>query len=205
MGGPAAGPAAPPPPPGPPPVPPDVELPHRRAARLLRPVPRPEPLVLRTGAGALLAVGTAPSPSLGFAVRVGVGSRSLSTDLEGTFDLPSSTAAEGRGRVSASLLAASIVPCWHQGVLLVCGLGSLGTIRGKGEGVPAAHSDSTLFWALGGRLGAELALDARFSGVVHGDLIAIGTPTTLRLDDRDVWTTAPIGVSVGTGIQAHFP
>jgi len=204
--GPGAGPGVPPGTAAKPPVPiPDRVLPSRRSARLVPPIRGPEPIVLRTGAGALLALGTAPGVSVGFATRLGVGWRSLSADLEARLDLPASTAGEGRGSVSAMLIAASLVPCWHRGPLLACGLGSLGAIRGKGEGVPSAHADATLFWAIGARLGAELALDERFSGVIYGDVTAIGTPTTLRLDERDVWSTAPIGVAVGAAVQAHFP
>jgi hypothetical protein len=111
----------------------------------------------------------------------------------------------GGGAVRAGLFAANIVPCFHLGPVAACALATVGALRGAGSGVPKPRDDATLFVALGGRVGAEIAFDRTFSAGIHGDLGAALTPTTLVVGVRDVWTTPRASAAIGAGVTAHFP
>jgi hypothetical protein len=162
-------------------------------------------VIVFAGAGAMVVAGSAPRATVGFAGRVGARWSWLSVGVEGRGDLPTSQDALGGGSVEASLLLASLVPCWHREALFVCGLGSFGVLRGAGDGVDKKRDDATLFGEAGARVGLEIPVSAPFSFVVHGDLAAITTPTELHLAGREVWTTAPLSAAVGVAGQLHFP
>ncbi len=159
----------------------------------------------RVGLGGLLAAGAAPALSVGGTLEAGVRWRALSLAVEGRADAPAGRSAEGGGAVRASLLEVSLVPCLHAGLVFACGLGSLGSLRGVGSGVPQPRDAATLFGAAGLRLGVELPLSKVLSLSFHGDLAATLTRTTLMLADRPVWTTPLLSGVVGAGVVAHFP
>jgi hypothetical protein len=159
----------------------------------------------RFGLGGLLAVGAAPSLSVGSALEVGVRRRAFSLSIEGRADAPASRRAEGGGAVRASLLAVSLIPCLRVGLVFGCGLGSLGSLRGAGSGVPRPRDDASLFGAAGLRLGVEIPFAKALSFSFHGDLAATLTRTTLLLADRAAWITPPVSGVLGAGVVAHFP
>jgi hypothetical protein len=197
-----AEPAPPPPPPAPPPPPP-AGPPQPRAPE---PHPPPEPgtpLRWRVAGGGLVAIGTAPAPAAGIWVGAAVRSGDLSIGLEGRADAFASKRVDA-GSVSASLLLASILPCWHPGFVLACGVGSIGALQGSGEQVDEPRKETTLFAAAGARLGVELPLGSVLALTGHVDVRANLTRTSLRLDDRDVWTTPPVGGDLGLGVRAEL-
>jgi hypothetical protein len=211
-GPPAPGPPAPSPPaPSPPaPSPPASWSAGPSAAPLPRPssapqAPPEEPLRLRAGVGGLVAAGASPGIGVGFAARIGLRKGALSAAIEGRADLPTSKRADGAGEVSASLLVATLLPCFHAGGAFVCGVGSIGALRGSGSGVPNAADDATPFAAAGVRAGSEIRIAGALSAEIHGELAATFTRTTLRLEDRDVWTTPPVSASLGAGVLLDFP
>jgi hypothetical protein len=177
--------------------------------RDMRPVPAAsralrEPLALRAAVGPVLGFGTAPGTSAGLALQLGGRRGWSSLGLEGRADLPVSEPAAAGGSVEASLLLLSIVPCAHRGLLLVCALGSLGSLRGMAEG-PGGHPERTIFGSAGVRAGVEIPLDTTLSARLAGDVGATLTPTTLYLNGEEVWSTPPLSAALGLAVQADFP
>lgn len=163
-----------------------------------------DPVRLRASIGPLVSFGAAPSTNLGITAQVGVRWRAVSIGLEGRADFPVSQQAVDGGRVSASLLAATVLPCAHYGVLLGCLLGTFGALRAEGESVTTPLRETKLYAAIGGRLGVEIPLGSIFAIGVHGDLFAPLTQITLRLNDRDVWTTPAVAGGLGAALAVTF-
>ncbi|MFT3768139.1 MAG: hypothetical protein QM820_22030 [Minicystis sp.] len=211
---PASAPAPPAPAAAPPPRAPAPEPPRRSErppAIIPEPLPaaivapRPERVHFRAGAGGVVAFGAAPAVNGGITTQVGLRYRAFSAAIEGRFDVPASTAAPGGGTVSAGLLAASVVPCFHVRAFAACGIGMVGALRGTGAGVPSAKAAVTPFAALGLRAGVEIPVAGIVSADLHGDLDITLTRTTLQLDGRDVWTTPRAAGAFGAGVLVHFP
>lgn len=163
-----------------------------------------DPVRLRGSIGPLVSFGAAPSTNLGITAQVGVRWRAVSIGLEGRADFPVSQQAVDGGRVSASLLAATVVPCAHYGVLLGCLLGTFGALRAEGESVTTPLRETKLYAAIGGRVGVEIPVGSIFAIGVHGDLFAPLTQITLRLNDRDVWTTPVVAGGLGAALAVTF-
>jgi hypothetical protein len=164
----------------------------------------PPGMGLDLGAGALAAYGSAPSPSVGFRASIGARWRRVSLSVEGRADLPASATAPGSGRVESSILAAMLIPCTLRGVILLCGVAGAGSLRADSSDVAATRHADTFFAAAGVRFGVEIPLGGALAVVVHTDLLATLTPTTLRLNGQDVWTSPPVSGTLGLGMASHF-
>jgi hypothetical protein len=189
----------------PPPRPPPEPKPAVVARSLAEPPPpaRPppgEPWRLRLGTYGSLSFGSAPAPAVGAAALVGVRRGELSVSIEARRNLPAGDDAEPRGRVQASLSAASLVPCYHAGVLVACLLGTLGALQGEGEGVAEPRKDTSLHAAVEARAGLELPLASSIALAAFAGLGAPLTRTTLQVNDQDVWTTPALVSTLGLGI-----
>jgi hypothetical protein len=138
------------------------------------PVPSPR-LRFAMGAGTFGSIGYAPGAAVGFAVfgRMRLGDASLG--LEGRADLPAGADVSGGGHVQSSLLAVSLSPCGHVGVLFGCARGSLGRLHAEGADVTDPRSTGELWAAVGLRGGAELALGHAVALRVHVDADALVT------------------------------
>lgn len=164
------------------------------------PSPSPSPstrLELRGAAGAHVAIGVGPSPALGLTLSAGgrIGRAALA--LEGRADLPASASVDTGGRVSTSLLFASVVPCVHVGLFAACALGALGSFRAEGEAIMQPLHASKLWGGAGGRLAAELPLGRSAALRGHVDVLAALSPITLQMDGREVWTSPPVSGAFG--------
>jgi hypothetical protein len=107
--------------------------------------------------------------------------------------------------VSSALLLGTLTACYHVDPLFACALLSAGALRGEGSLVEVPRDATTLFAAAGGRVGAELFGASLVSVRFYVDVAATLTPTSLELDGREVWRTAPVGVAVGVAGLVHFP
>lgn len=168
-----------------------------------------DPVHLRAGFGPVVSFGAAPSTNLGIraqigarwrAVSLGIEGRAISLGIEGRADFPVSQAAVDGGRVSASLLVGSFVPCVHNGVILGCLLGTFGAMRASGESVTSPLHEDKFYAAAGGRVGVEIPIGSFLAIQLHGDIRAPLTQITLRLNDRDVWTTPVASDSLGASL-----
>ncbi len=170
-----------------------------------------DPVQLHAAAGMTFSALRVPSLGLGARIEVGLRQRRWSVSLEGQSTFPlgdeqgearASGATPGEGAVSASLVSAMVVPCIRAGILGACALVEVGALQGTGRGVDVPKRDTTVLFALGARVMAEVFLAPWLFLRPAVDLLAPITRTTLRIGERPVWTTPPLGltgsVSVGT-------
>lgn len=200
---------APPPPPTPAAVAPEREpspfddggaTPDRDAAR---PLPD-DGARFRVGIGPILSVGALPTAAAGVVIGAGARWRSFSIGGEGRLDVPLGSSSASGGRISASLLAGSIVPCYHAGIARVCGLVSAGALRGSGKAVAAPLQASVAWAAAGARTGVDVPLGESISVGAHADLYLALSRITLELDGQDAWTSPPVSAAFGVSAQGTF-
>jgi hypothetical protein len=156
------------------------------------------------GVAGLVTFGTAPGVSLGLSAILGLRRGAASVGLEGRADLRTSEESASGGVVSSALLLGTLTPCYHYEPLLTCALLSVGVLRGEGSLVEEARKATTPFAAAGGRIGAELIKVSPLSARVYVDFTATLITTSLQLNGREVWRTAPVGVAVGIAGLVHF-
>jgi hypothetical protein len=159
---------------------------------------------LRIGIGLHGTAGTAPSPALGGSLHASVRWPLFSLGVEGRADAPAGASASQGGRVSSALLGASVLPCVHADPLFLCAHGLFGALNGTGEGVSSPQRATTVYVALGARVGAEIPLSRRWALRTWADLLGTVTPTTLTLDSREVWTTPLVSGTLGVGALMRF-
>lgn len=170
------------------------------------PPPPPAPrVVFALGGGALGSVGYAPAPALGFAafVRARLGDASLG--LEGRADLPASTDVSAGGRVRSSLLAVTLLPCGHVGVLFGCARGSLGSLQAEGLDVTDPGTASAIWAAAGVRAGAELPVSRIFALRLHADGDVLITRYSLRIGGSTSYRYPAVAGALGLAVVATFP
>jgi hypothetical protein len=190
------------PPPTPPPVPvvpPPGPPPSERAA----PVPVSDPIDVRLGAGPLLMFGELPVTAPALAVTLGVRWRWLESSIEGLAALPVSLDVPA-GRITASMLGASVVPCAHAEIFFGCVALTLGALRGDGERVATPLHGSQLYAAASGRAGAELALSRVVWLRGYVEAVAPLTRITLQLAAQDVWRMPTVAMRVGAAAGIRF-
>ncbi len=165
------------------------------------PVPT-DPVHLHAAAGMTFSALRVPSLGLGALIEVGLRQRRWSASLEGQSTFPLGDEQGEGGAVSASLVSALAVPCLHAGAFGACALVELGALQGTGRAVDVPKRDTTLLFALGARVMAEVFLAPWLYLRPAIDLLAPVTRTTLRIGERPVWTTPTLGLtgslSVGT-------
>jgi hypothetical protein len=154
------------------------------------------------GTDGYASFGTAPSVAAGGALFVGARFSFVSTALEVRFDAPASAPLQS-GSVSSWLYAGSLVPCAHYLFVSLCAVGMVGSLQGSGE-ARVSTPGSTLFAALGGRLGVEWGLTEAFAVRGHVDLLGNLAPTTLAIDSFS-WTASSLAFSIGAGLVLRFP
>jgi hypothetical protein len=201
---------APPPPAAPaPPAPPAPTKPNADAVVPERAVDRADAsgaatVHVRVGADAAgwfgAAAGTVNAGGEAFA---GVRWRAASLDVEGRADLPATGPAERLGvRVRSSILAVSIVPCWHLGPLFGCAVASAGSQSVTSVGVETPQSSSGRWAGVGARVGAELQVSAALSIGIHADVLR---QVTNRVEVNDVapavYTFPPIAGGLALGLS----
>ena len=149
------------------------------------------------GLGALVATGVAPDVSTGGAAFAQLRAGPASVGLEARYDLPASAGAtRGSGAVQSSLFLLSLEPCLRFQPLALCGLASIGSLRGSGSGVSVPLQQSALYAAAGGRAAFELPISGPLSLRLHADLIGNLTRVRLTIDGEDVWR-APAFAAIG--------
>ncbi|MHB8876315.1 MAG: hypothetical protein ACYC8T_21695 [Myxococcaceae bacterium] len=168
-----------------------------------RVVEQSEPIAWQASAGLLASAGFEPRPSFGVALEARVRGRLLSLGLEGRADLPVSVAVTG-GTVSASLLAASVVPCLHRGGFSGCAVATGGALRVAGHRLPDARSLAGSFFAVGGRLLWELPLSEPLWLRLGFDFSVPLVHTVISLDEQVVWESPPVAAAAGAAAVVRF-
>lgn len=159
----------------------------------------------RAGLTVVSSVGTAPDVAIGMAASIGARWGNFSIDVDGRGDLPASGAVKTGGTAEASLLAGSLVPCFHRGVWFVCGVAVAGSVHGSGRDVVAQREGDALYLAAGARAGLELPLGGPFFFRPQIDGLANLSPVELQVDESRVWKAPRFSALIGAGVFASFP
>lgn len=156
---------------------------------------------LFTTAGLLASVQSAPAPTLGATLGVGVRLPRWSTALEGRADLPASDTLTGGGRVSTHLLVGSIVPCVRVQPFSFCAVGSLGAFFAQADDVAIANDGSALYLAAGARVAVDIPIADWASAYIALDVAATLRRHRLQLDGTNVYELPPTSESLGVGFR----
>jgi hypothetical protein len=159
---------------------------------------------VRAGLGVLTAIKTLPDPTAAFSAWGNLRWGPFSVELEGRADLPASDRVGEMGRVHASLLQASVLPCGHYEFLFGCGVVSLGALRAEGQGLEEANEVTSFFSATGGRLGAQYHFGESLLLRIRGQLVAVLARTTLLVDRTVFWRSPVLAGSVGMDLRVRF-
>jgi len=174
------------------------------AAVSVQAAPPAPPKHVQATLGAAGSVGGSVAPTLGVVAGVGFGTDSWSVAIEGRADLPASKEVDGGGRITASMLAGTLAPCFQRWLLGGCLLATVAALRGAGEGLDAPREQTT--WLVAG--GARVLIEAPGSGWVafraHLDLLSPLVRTTLKVGGNPVWTAPPISAALGVAAVVRF-
>jgi len=160
---------------------------------------------LRPGATVVAAIGTAPAPTMGFALSANLRRGIWSVELGGRFDLPATTEVDGGAQVRTSLWTAALGPCLHFDPLFACATAWIGSLHAEGVDLAVPRSDSTFYAAAGTRVGLELAVSDHFAFRPELDLQTTLLPVALQVDSATQWTAPRFAILLGAGLIARFP
>ena len=164
---------------------------------------------LAISVGGILAMGaSAGDISGGVTAQIRYRFWMMSVGLEGRVDLPGYDDIAGvkDGRVGTTLMAASVLPCFHRRWLAVCGVFTAGAIRGQSRGLVPPRIKTLPYLAGGVRVGAEIDLSPTFSLRLYGDMV-VPVPVTFEEDPPGqlvFWTTPVINGALGLALAAGF-
>jgi hypothetical protein len=165
-----------------------------------------KPTVVRWAAfaGATLSAGLSPAPAPGLMIGAMLRFGIAMVELDGLATLATQTSYQG-GSVSASLLAAMLVPCLTFGPVGACASLLGGADEVGASNLPLARRSSVAFWALGGRLFYELPLfSSAFYLRAQADLLASLSIVSIKVGPNEVWATAPVSLTLGLGGGLSF-
>jgi hypothetical protein len=197
-----------PPPPEPPPLPVPPPPPEPPPLAMQAPVPPAPPapdlefdVVLALGGA--VSLGTAPSMAPGVTLELGARRDWWSVAAEARGDLPAGTDVAG-GKVRATLLAGTLIPCAHAGPWAACALASAGVVRGEGVDLADARRVDAPYFAGGVRGAAEWPLSDALGLRFWADLRAPLGRITLRVDDDVAWKSPRISTGFGIGVTGRL-
>ena len=158
---------------------------------------------MRVGAGPVILFGELPATAAGIELGIGARWKWLEPTVEGVATLPVSLSTP-QGQVTASLIAAALVPCGHADVVFVCVGLTLGALRGEGDAVASPRRGSQLYSAASARGGAEVALSRTVWLRGYAEAVAPVTRIALQLAAQDVWRVPSVAARVGVAAGIRF-
>jgi hypothetical protein len=152
-----------------------------------------------------LSFGQLPSTAVG--ARLGAGLRRQAAEIAAELSvwLPAARTSARGGQVQASLIAASVTPCYRAARLALCGIASLGQLRAEGRDLPTGSHDHSLYGALGVRLEVRQALTRSLGLFLSTDASKVVTPVTFRLHEQTVWSSPALAVVTALGVSLAIP
>jgi hypothetical protein len=157
------------------------------------------------GAGAVGSAGAAPLPTVGAEVFGAITWEHFALGLEGRADGASSSSTSSGASASVRLSLGTLSPCYAFGVLRVCALASVGALTAEGTGATVAqHSATSLYGAVGGRVGIDTPLFGPVALRVHADALAPLTRSTVRVGDEVLWETPLLSGALGIALAARW-
>ncbi len=168
-------------------------------------VPVSEPADWIASVAMVGGVGLTPGIAIGAEGTVGLRFRylSVSAGFRGVTNVGASRADSG-DRLDANLLAGEVIPCAHVGIASACGLSQLGTFQGRAPDVISPSQRSSLFVALGARIGMEIPLGRTFSLGAGLEALVPLTRTTLVVNQVEVWKTPQVAGSTLLSFNGRF-
>ena len=168
--------------------------------------PRSRVWSARAGLAAVASLTGAPATTGGLAVFAGFTGHRLSLELELRADAPvtgDSTAPPAR--VRSWLVAAFLVPCAHLGPTFACPVIGAGVMGASARDVAVSADRRGPWSAIGGRVGAEMALSAHLLVRAHAELLGNLTRNYLLVDGAEVYRVPRLAASVGIALAWRFP
>lgn len=158
------------------------------------------------GVDSLVTGNTAPALAPGLSVFGIISWRALSLGFESlaTLSVPASLPTGGHGTVHSSVVAAAVVPCFSLGPAFACPVGQLGVLVAWGRGVSQANTQSTIFAALGGRLGLRWSVSRKLALRLHYDALVDLGPPEYQLAGAS-WSAPAFAYTVAGGVATSFP
>ncbi len=124
--------------------------------------------------------------------------RWLGFGVEGRYDLPVTVHVGSNDQATVGRGTGSVVPCAHIRWFTACGVATFGVTQARGA-IPTGSALDAPYVALGGRVGADLALVPRFHLLGTVDLDGILTP--FRIDGGSATTESfPVEASAGIAL-----
>jgi hypothetical protein len=187
----------------------------RRAPLTVEPAPAPvqapAPLArtndARWWAGPGFATRWGPGPGLALSPTLSAIRRSGTTSigLEGSADLYTGRF-HGGGRLTASAVTLSAVPCLHfgGGAFGACAVATGGVLRAAGKGLEESRRVTAPHFSMGARARYDFALGStRIAPYLQLD--APLTRLHLKVSDRVVFTPPAVGASAGLALELGIP
>jgi hypothetical protein len=157
------------------------------------------------GAAAIAALEAAPDLAFGGRLALAARRGRWSLGVEGWTTLPAAQAADDGGEVQVTLVSAAFAPCFRVvGGFSLCGLGSLGSLRAKGQKVDSPRAESVLHATAGGRGLLAVPLGSRFELIANLDVTATLNRPRFQLDNAEVWRPGPLAGFLGIGAAVRF-
>ncbi len=177
--------------------------------------PRPEPKAAAPPVAAprrLVLLGLGVTFEYGLAPRVSPGLRAFGAATEGIGWLEAGVQAttpttlelaDGTG-FTANELSVWLSPCVRTPPLGWCAAAMVGKLQVHGQGVDQVRSPSALLAAAGAKLELFWPTFNRVGAIAYAQALATLTPQDIKLNQTEVWSTAPVVFGVGVDLAAIF-
>lgn len=183
---------APPAPPAPPVAPPPGEV--------VADVPH-----VAVAAGGHVAFGSAPAVAVGLTVSAEVDTHRWSFGIEGRYDLSSSGHTAQGSIARTSLAGGAFVPCLRAPRMWACGVVLLANVETSAKEPDSPDvRDRFLFFGIGGRLAFHAGLPGKFALRIGGEVLAHPIPYVLSVDDKRLYKSSAVSMTVGPSIVRVF-
>jgi hypothetical protein len=169
--------------------------------------PRRRDAYVALGVDLTESVGFAPhkaSPGLGFAFELRRGWMSLGLEARVAASLPAPVYPPAVHVETVQAMAA-VVPCAHFGPAFACPIGEFGWSQAWGTGLVQNAADGAPLVAVGGRLGATVALSSSVGVRFFVEGVADLDRPQIVADYQPAWTAPVFAGSAGAGLFAKIP
>lgn len=155
--------------------------------------------------GGVASAAVAPSVSFGGEAGVGLRAAAFSVEAEGRVEgmLAPVHVASG-DRLDASVLTGALIPCANLREWAPCGVLRLGAFQGHAPDVANPSLGSSLYAAVGARLGYVIPLSGTFSLRPAVEVTFCLNRTSLLVDHETVWTAPPIAAAIQLELLASL-
>jgi len=156
------------------------------------------------GAGPALGFWITPQTAVGGRVFAGARRHSFALELGAEATLPSSYSTPAGDGFEQQVALGTVAACGVLQPLAGCIVNKWGRLAVRGFGVDVPHSPSGIIGQVGPRVMLSEKLGSRFTGALRVEALATLVPWQVTLDERKVWKTPPVSLSIGFDLAAVF-